>query len=279
MVAKKDNRCEKFAFQKSFNNLRDGSQDFTKIMISGPRIETSFINSGSGSQNLKGLKIQCDDKSLWDSSFEDVARSGMDTLFNYNENGSQTFPGSTVLKYLQQTLANKMGGTYPIYSFLSTNISLIYFIYGKNNVFLLYLLPIYILFLIHNLAERKIEIQNPVAILTKLLSSMAYGSNDESLPNNPSPTPNLLRHLSRIVQSFNNSEEGKQDFSHAKIKRTATGDSFNNLGSGSQTFREAQIRCAEESRKPSRSTLPRKGDHLHSFNNKGSQCFNGFKHN
>ncbi|ESW30940.1 hypothetical protein PHAVU_002G195100 [Phaseolus vulgaris] len=170
MVAKKDNRCEKFAFQKSFNNLR--SQDFTKIMISGPRIETSFINSGSGSQNLKGLKIQCDDKSLWDSSFEDVARSGMDTLFNYNENGSQTFPGSTVFKYLQQTLANKMG-------------------------------------------ERKIEIQNPVAILTKLLSSMAYGSNDESLPNNPSPTPNLLRHLSRIVQSFNNSEEGKQDFSHA----------------------------------------------------------------
>ncbi|ESW30945.1 hypothetical protein PHAVU_002G195500 [Phaseolus vulgaris] len=108
-----------------------------------------------------------------------------------------------------------------------------------------------------------------------------------SLPNNPSPTPNHLPHFSGIVQSFNNSEEGKQDFSHAKINSTATGDSFNNLQSGSQSFRKAKISCGEESSKPSRSTLPLKGEHvvhygtLHSFNNKGkgSQCFNGFKLN
>ncbi|KAK7368670.1 hypothetical protein VNO80_10698 [Phaseolus coccineus] len=108
-----------------------------------------------------------------------------------------------------------------------------------------------------------------------------------SLPNNPHPTPNYLPHFSGIVQSFNNSEEGVQDFGQAKIKSAVTGDSFNNLRSGSQTFRKAEIRCAGESSKPSRSILPFKPDHvahygtLHSFNNngKGSQSFDGFKLN
>ncbi|KAK7368673.1 hypothetical protein VNO80_10701 [Phaseolus coccineus] len=96
-----------------------------------------------------------------------------------------------------------------------------------------------------------------------------------SLPNNPRPTPNHLL-LSRIVQSFNNSKEGRQDFSHAKIKSTVTGDSFNNHGSGSQSFKKAEICCCEKSSKSSRSTLPSNRDHvahygaLHSFNEKGS---------
>ncbi|KAL9329053.1 hypothetical protein ACSQ67_004056 [Phaseolus vulgaris] len=183
MVAVKDNRCEKCAIQESFINHQDGSQDFTKIMISSPRIEASFINSGSGSQDLKGLEISCDDKSI---------------LHNF--------------KYVVSTPSDTTTTTI-------------------------------------------------------------------SLPNNPRRTPNHLPHFSGIVNSFNNSEGGLQDFSDAKIKSTATGDSFNNLGSGSQTFREAQIRCGEESSKPSRSTLPLKGDHPHSFNNKGSQCFDRFNHN
>ncbi|ESW30942.1 hypothetical protein PHAVU_002G195300 [Phaseolus vulgaris] len=218
MVAVKDNRCEKCAIQESFNNLQDGSQDFTKIMISSPRIEASFINSGSGSQDLKGHKIPCDDKSILHNF----------NLFNYHHTG--------------------------------------------NN--------------------RHMTVSTPSVTTTTI-----------SLPNNPRRTPNHRPHFSGIVNSFNNSEEGiqdfslatikstatgdsfnnseggLQDFSDAKIKSTATGDSFNNLGSGSQTFREAEIRCGEESSKPSRSTLPLKGDHLHSFNNKGSQCFDGFNRN
>ncbi|KAK7368658.1 hypothetical protein VNO80_10694 [Phaseolus coccineus] len=272
MVPEKDNRCNKFVFQ-AFNNLKDGSQDFTKVMISSPKIETAFINSGSGSQNFNGLKIQCEDESIR-KKFELVALFGMDKLFNYDENGSQTFPDFTFLEYLRQTLANKKG-------------------------------------------ERKIETQ--IALLKKLLSSMAYGSNDKrgatssnnstkhdnhtgnnrhrtvstpsvttttttiSRTNSPRPTPNHLL-LSGIVQSFNNSKEGKQDFSRAKVKSTAIRVSFNNLGSGSQTFIEADIRCGEESTKPSTSTFF-KLDHVahngnpHSFNNKGSQSFYRFKFN
>ncbi|KAK7368661.1 hypothetical protein VNO80_10695 [Phaseolus coccineus] len=111
-MAKKDYGCGKFATQGSFNNLRDGSQDFTNTRIRSSRIATSFNNRGSGSQDFKGLKIQCDDKSI-SNKFKDAIRFGMAKLFNYDENGSQTFPDFTFLKYLQQTLANKMGGTDP----------------------------------------------------------------------------------------------------------------------------------------------------------------------
>ncbi|BAT74125.1 uncharacterized protein HKW66_Vig0005040 [Vigna angularis] len=108
-----------------------------------------------------------------------------------------------------------------------------------------------------------------------------------SLPNNPHPTPNHIPQFSATAQSFNNSEDGSQDFSRAKIKSPVTGNSFNNLGSGSQTFRDAEIRCAKESSKQSRSIFSLKQDRvphggtLHSFNNngKGSQCFDGFKLN
>ncbi|WVZ23386.1 hypothetical protein V8G54_001930 [Vigna mungo] len=108
-----------------------------------------------------------------------------------------------------------------------------------------------------------------------------------SIPNNPRPTPNDFPQFSATAQSFNNSEDGSQDFSRAKIKSPVTGNSFNNLGSGSQTFRDADIRCAKESSKQSRSIFSLKqhrvptGGTLHSFNNngKGSQCFDGFKLN
>ncbi|ESW30941.1 hypothetical protein PHAVU_002G195200 [Phaseolus vulgaris] len=111
-MAKKDYGSDKFATQKSFNNYQDGSQDFTKVVITSRRIEASFNNKGSGFQNLKGLKIQCDDKSIWDS-FQEVALFGMDKLFNYDQNGSQTFLGFTFLKYLQTSSANRMGGMDP----------------------------------------------------------------------------------------------------------------------------------------------------------------------
>jgi len=90
-MAKKDHGCNKFVTQESFNNMGDGSQDFTNATIKGPRIETSFLNSGSGSQDFKGLKIECGDNSI-SHRFKEVACSGIAKLFNYHENGSQTFP-------------------------------------------------------------------------------------------------------------------------------------------------------------------------------------------
>jgi len=47
-------------------------------MISSPRIEASFINSGSGSQDLKGLEISCDDKSIL-HNFKYVVSTPSDT--------------------------------------------------------------------------------------------------------------------------------------------------------------------------------------------------------
>ncbi|KAK7368655.1 hypothetical protein VNO80_10683 [Phaseolus coccineus] len=89
-MAKKDHRCHKFATEESFNNLHDGSQDFSNAMIRSPRIATSFINSGSGFQDFKDSKIYCHHKSI-SNRFQDVA-------------GSHTFPGFTVLNYLQTLL-------------------------------------------------------------------------------------------------------------------------------------------------------------------------------
>ncbi|KAL9329054.1 hypothetical protein ACSQ67_004057 [Phaseolus vulgaris] len=111
-MAKKEYGSDKFATEESFNNFQDGSQDFTKVVITSRRIEASFNNRGSGSQDLMGLKIQCDYKSIL-HNFNDVFRFWMTNLFNYVQNGSQTFPAFTFLNYLQQTLANKMGGTDP----------------------------------------------------------------------------------------------------------------------------------------------------------------------
>ncbi|XP_027916605.1 probable inactive serine/threonine-protein kinase scy2 [Vigna unguiculata] len=187
-----------------------------------------------------------------------------------------------------------------------------------SRIFSYYCLLYCIYLLILTGEERKIETQIPLP-----LCSMAYGSNGKrgttnsdnstqhdnnrgnnhhivnistpsvttttiSLPNNnPSPTPNHFPQFSGTAQSFNNTENGSQDFSRAKIKSPVTGNSFNNIGSGSQSFRDAEIRCSKESSKQSRSIFSIKqnrapqGGTLHSFNNngKGSQCFDGFKLN
>jgi len=103
------NRCDNFATEKSFNNLQNGSQDFSRARIRSPRISNSFNNRGSGWQDFKGLKIQCDDRSIL-PRFQHIARNGLFQLFNFDGNGFQTFPGFTFLKYLQ-ALFTGMGGT------------------------------------------------------------------------------------------------------------------------------------------------------------------------
>ncbi|QCD83871.1 hypothetical protein DEO72_LG2g4219 [Vigna unguiculata] len=100
-MAKKDHRCDKFfVTEKSFNNCKDGSQNFRKASISAPRVVNSFNNKGSGYQNLRGLKIHCDDKSVL-HYFRALVGSGISRLFNYNGNESQEFPGFTFLQYLR----------------------------------------------------------------------------------------------------------------------------------------------------------------------------------
>ncbi|KAL9329050.1 hypothetical protein ACSQ67_004053 [Phaseolus vulgaris] len=81
-MAKKDHRRQKFATEESFNNLHDGSQDFSNAMIRSPRIATSFINTGSGFQDFKDLKIHCHHKSI-SNRFQDVAGF---TFLNYLQN-------------------------------------------------------------------------------------------------------------------------------------------------------------------------------------------------
>uniref|UniRef100_K7KPX0 Uncharacterized protein n=2 Tax=Glycine max TaxID=3847 RepID=K7KPX0_SOYBN len=121
--------------------------------------------------------------------------------------------------------------------------------------------------------------------------SSASASSSSFVPNNPRPTANhTVQLFSGTVESFNNYENGSQDFSHATIKSSRIGNSFNNLGSGLQTFRGAEIRCVDKSRskrvafslppcwKPDR--VAHSGT-VNSFNNNGSgsQTFDGFKFN
>jgi len=133
-MAKKHHRCDKFATQKSFNNLQNGSQDFSKATIRSPSIVTSFINSGSGSQDFKRLKIECDDKSIW-QRFEDVARFGIAKLFNYEGNGSQTFPAFNFFKYLQ----NLAKGWKVPYIFISLHQYLVNLLHYGNTMFFFFL--------------------------------------------------------------------------------------------------------------------------------------------
>ncbi|RDX70108.1 hypothetical protein CR513_50679, partial [Mucuna pruriens] len=102
-------------------------------------------------------------------------------------------------------------------------------------------------------------------------------------PENPRGTANLVVHCSGVVQSFNNCDNGSQDFRVTTINTSGIGNSFNNLRSGLQAFKDAQICCVDNSAKHSTSILPWKRDRpvhsgiLHSFNNggSGSQTFDG----
>ncbi|BAT74129.1 uncharacterized protein HKW66_Vig0005020 [Vigna angularis] len=101
MANRDHHRCDKlFVTQESFNNYKDGSQDFCKASISAPRVVKSFNNKGSGSQNLRGLKIHCHDKSVL-LHFRARVGSGISALFNYNGNGLQEFPGFSFFRYLR----------------------------------------------------------------------------------------------------------------------------------------------------------------------------------
>ena len=133
-MAKKDHGCNKFVTQESFNNMGDGSQDFTNATIKGPRIETSFLNSGSGSQDLKDSTIECDDKSTW-KWVKEVTSSGISNFYNYNGNGTLNF-----FEYMQNLFRE---GRYLIYSFVSTNIWLIYFTCFSSSLLLLHLFLFY----------------------------------------------------------------------------------------------------------------------------------------
>ncbi|TKY59635.1 hypothetical protein E2542_SST16726 [Spatholobus suberectus] len=71
-------------------------------------------------------------------------------------------------------------------------------------------------------------------------------TSNTSNPNNPCGAANGVVHFSGIVGSFNNYENGSQDFSVATINSSRIRNSFNNHSSSSQTLRGERIRQVDD---------------------------------